>query len=796
MGIGRRAFLQFIGGTIAGTLLSPLPWRLAEDTAIWTQNWSWRPSPERGDISEVVTICQFCRGSCRLSARLVNGHRAIMLKGANAGGICPLGASGLQFLYAPYRISQPLRQTVRRGEPRGFKPISWKEAIAELTDALRSLIDAGKPYSLALITGQNASSMFQLWKQFFTAYGSPNFFSMPDWVDSQKMASFLMFGQEAPISFALERATYVLSFGAGLLEGWGSPVRMHALYNKWNTETPGMPRTKIIQIDPRASLSASKAHRWVAINPGTEPLLALAIAHVLITSQLYDKDFVSNWVFGFDKWTDESGIEHKGFKDLVIENYSPDRVSEKVGIPPKEIEDLAMEFGRQKHAVAIWGRGKGDNPECVYHDMAFMALNLLVGNFRPDGLISLAPQVPLGPLPEIPPRESSFPGFEEKRLDLVDDEGSGPPFAGNAVHSFLDAISKRHGYTIDLLLVHEANPAYCLEENSLYLHAIEEIPKVVSFSSYMDETAALADLILPNHCVLERWDDVIGVSPLSFACYTVSAPILKPQLDTRHTGDLLINIAKKVSRRLAKALPWKGYEEFLRYRVKGLAASRKGAVFAPSEDELGRSNKISTPNYRDDEDLWGKLASGFFWYDVPDSLLNMLKTPSGKIELACQAIKLPPDAAKDILYVPHFLSFTPSGSEEKYPLFLSTYQILTLSDGYFPNPPFMNKLLPDDLLRKKDLFVDINPATARRYGLEEGSRVRLRTPRGEAVVRVHITSAARPGWVFIVKGLGHTAYDEYIAGKGVNANNLIEVQLDPLTGVGISWVTRAQLQKL
>ena len=127
MNFGRRAFLQFAAGAVGGTLLSPMPWQLAGDSARWSQNWSWRPSPERGEITKVPGACTLCEGGCAIQAHLVNGNRAIFIEGNPAnpltrGGICALGASGLQFLYAPYRIAQPMKQTKSRGDTSGFQP--------------------------------------------------------------------------------------------------------------------------------------------------------------------------------------------------------------------------------------------------------------------------------------------------------------------------------------------------------------------------------------------------------------------------------------------------------------------------------------------------------------------------------------------------------------------------------------------------------------------------------------------------------------------------------------------------
>ena len=141
------------------------------------------------------------------------------------------------------------------------------------------------------------------------------------------------------------------------------------------------------------------------------------------------------------------------------------------------------------------------------------------------------------------------------------------------------------------------------------------------------------------------------------------------------------------------------------------------------------------------------------------------------------------------------IPLAPSGDEKDYPLLLLSYRMLSLSDQFLANPPFMTKTLCDDLLQGQDLFLALHPQTARAQGFSAGDRARLKTPQGEVAVRIHVSQGARPGALFIVQGLGHTAYDEYIQNKGVNANEIIEVQMDPLTGLATTWATRAQLRR-
>ncbi len=391
MNSGRRAFLQFAAGAIGGTLLSPLPWQLAGDTARWSQNWSWRPSPERGEVTKVASICTMCPGGCPIQARLVNGNRAILIEGnptnpLTGGGICALGASGLQFLYAPYRIPQPMKQQKGRGNISGFQPVSWDEALGELGKKLGQMKADGKSQELAAIISNRQSSMDVLWRQFFTAYGSPGLFRMPSATDGLKFAAELTTGISQPFAFALGNAEYVLSFGANLFEGAGTPALVLAAVPQW-TEA----RTKLVQVESRCSLTASRADRFLAVRPGKEALLAMGIAHLMVAGGTYDADFIKNNVSGFEDWTEEStGKTHQGFKGLVSSaEYSPEEVAAKTGLEADQIREVAREFAERPKALAIWAIGQPDSANGAYHQLVFTALNILKGNLKPNGLLSL-----------------------------------------------------------------------------------------------------------------------------------------------------------------------------------------------------------------------------------------------------------------------------------------------------------------------------------------------------------------------------------------------------------------------
>jgi anaerobic selenocysteine-containing dehydrogenase len=108
----------------------------------------------------------------------------------------------------------------------------------------------------------------------------------------------------------------------------------------------------------------------------------------------------------------------------------------------------------------------------------------------------------------------------------------------------------------------------------------------------------------------------------------------------------------------------------------------------------------------------------------------------------------------------------------------------------------LTKLIFDFELKGNDSFVEINPKTAADMGLKEGDRVSLETERGTLNVRVHLTGAARPNVVFIPTGLGHTSFDSFIKGKGVNVNEILVSQQNKVTGLATWWGTRVKILKI
>ena len=778
MKLDRRTFIElsvgFSVGAGAGILLSPVNWKLMDDMTIWSQE-LWPRSqlgglkgqlPQRGEVTHVDSVCTLCPGGCGITVRKV-GDRATKIEGragypVNDGGICILGAAGLQLLYGPWRVPGPLRRAGQRGAGQ-WEQVSWEEAIAEAVKKLAALRGEGNAHTVACMLGSDRGTVPQLFARFMKAFGSPNLMRTATAEDTYELTLGLMQGVTSSVGYDLERANFILSFGSGLIEGWGSPVRVIKAHSIWRSANV-KERATVVQIEPRLSNTAAKADRWYPINPGTEGALALGLAHVIIKESLYDDNFIRNHTFGFENGTDATGKGYMGFKRLVLTKYTPEAVSRMTGLSSSKIINLARAFARAKYPLAVWGRGKGTMPGSVYECMAVHALNALVGNINRPGGVWAGPTAATQGWPEVSQDVTAWSGCSMPRLD-----GAGTkryPLTGHRPERLFQMASEKPG-AVEALLVHEADPYYTTLDSQAVARAFENIPFVVSFSSYMDETAHHADLILPNHHYLERWEDCPTPVGLQKPLLGLLRPVVAPQFDTKHAGDTLMTIARALGGTIANAFPWEDYEGLLK------------ETLADQWDTLEETGYVEQAGY------------------TPPAWEQAFGTPSGKFEFYVSAFdQVGMTMRKDVGYLPHYEPVKPEGDAALYPLVLIPTDLMRLADGPVGNPPFCTKTLEETELKGNDLFVEVNPETAADHGLSEGQYATLETPKDTAKVLVHLFEGIMPGVIGIPKGLGHTGYDDYLAGKGVNANSLLGVVEDPISGLCATWGIRAKLTRV
>jgi anaerobic selenocysteine-containing dehydrogenase len=722
MKIDRRSFLALSAGGAVGTALSPLPWKLQDDVAIWSTMWPWTPWPPDGANTFVNSVSTLCADGCGVTVRKV-GARAVKIEGmagypTNEEGICNLCSAGLQKLYGPTRVLAPLKRVGDRGQGQ-WSRISWDAALREVAEQLGEIRESGTPEAVVCLSGRSAGTLAALWERFMTAYGSPNCMSTSSMMDAYALTLKMMHGVDAQAGFDLEGADFILSFGCGLIEGWGHTVRSIRANSLWKEK-----KAVVKQIEPRLSNTAAKADQWILITPGTEEILALGLAHVIIKESLYNEKFIDRHAHGFDS-----------FREFALDAYSPGNVANHTGIEPSTIVSLAREFAQAKHPLALCGRGQGLIPGSQGQYVAVHALNALVGNLnRPGGVWAM-------------PR-ADYINWATPDIDAV-------AKAGNQQDALSRVLLATASEKIKALLVHEANPYFTLPGGRATREALDRIPFIVSFATQMDETATHADLILPDLSHLERYDDVPSASGFNRPLIGLARPVVEPLGDLRHTGDVILQLAAALGGSVAASMPWENYQTCLKTTLAG---------------------------------KWANMEKEGYWIDKrfqPEDWTTAFQTASGKFEFANDRLN----------YSDLFSGVKAEGDADQFTYTLIAYDSVRIANGNVASPPFLIKTISDTILQDPHLFVEINAQSASQAGFREGDLATLNTPVGRATVRVHLSSRIGPGLLAIPRGLGHTAYDEFIAGKGINAHDLMTAVEDPVSGLDAAWGIRASLMK-
>jgi anaerobic selenocysteine-containing dehydrogenase len=734
--------------------------------------------------------------------------RAVKIEGNplnpnNQGRLCPRGQAGLQILYNPDRIKGPLRRVGERGSGQ-WQSISWDEAFRLVADKLRELREKGQSHSLVFMHGAKPGPMQDLIARFCQAFGTPNVVEVSSSDGSSPLVNYLMQGWRAPAGYDWESTNYLLSFGTPLLEAWQPSVRMLRAYSRLRRGRPGV-RAKIVQIEPRFSITAAKADEWIPINPGTEGALALSMARVIIEEGLYDREFIENHTFGFEDWTDEDGNEHIGFKTLVLKGYSPGTVSAVTGIPMETIKRVAREFAATKPAVAIGEVGWQTNG--LFTQMAIHALNALVGSIDVPGGVVKQEVPPFAPWPDPVEDGLTERGLSKPRLDRAGTARY--PLANGVYQALPESILADDPYPANAILLYQANPLFCSPDPDRFYRAFQKVPLIVSFSPFMDDSTSFADLVLPDHVYLEKWVSDVLLPSLGYPVLGLGQPVVQPLYDTKDTGDVLIELARELGGAVAQSFPWPSFEELLRFSLRGIFEAERGSIRAESFgqfwDEFQERGVWSASPYRFGE--WERVLttpSGKFEFYSQNLKHNLEALAEGEavqkgtaaeeeLEKILQGLGL--QARGDELYMPHYESPTWVGEESEYPFHLNVYQLMALYDGRVANSPWLQEIAGLHIKEMWGNWVEINPETARELGIADGDLVWVESPLGRIQTRARLYPGAMPEVVNMPLGQGHTAYGRWAKGRGTNPKRIIGNEYDYLGGLAAWSSTRVRIYK-
>ena len=494
MGIDRRNFLKLVGVSATAPMVGCASESVEKIIPYVIQPEDIVP----GVATYYATTCRECPAGCGMLIRTREG-RAVKAEGnpshpINAGALCARGQASLQGLYNPDRIRQPLV----RDATGALQPVSWEQAEQILVEKLHTLQTAGQINKIAVLTGQLADSSHRLIEAWLDVFDSQRWVMYePFSYESLRQASQICFGQASLPRYAIDKAKFLISFGADFLETWRSPVEYAKAFGKMHSgDQPGT----FVQVEPRLSQTGANADVWVRIQPGTEAFLALGMARIILQIILEEKQ--------------TSAVPSSESEKLsaLLQPYTLDRVSALTGVPTWRIQGLARDFSAQPQSLALGGGVAAHSREDTASQVAVLLLNYVAGNIGQTVLFEA--------------NESS--GHSARQIGQYT--------------SLQSLISSMEDGDVPLLLFAHTNPIFSAPQAGGFASALKKVPFVVSFSSFFDETTEHADLVLPDHTPLESWGDS---SPRP-GVHSLMQPVMAPVFDTKAMGDVLIAVATRV----------------------------------------------------------------------------------------------------------------------------------------------------------------------------------------------------------------------------------------------------------
>ena len=511
----------------------------------------------RGDDVYYATLARPNTGVESVLVRVMQG-RAKKIEGnpdypMSRGKHSAQAEATLQELYHPDRIATPLRRVGERGSGE-FESISWDEALNELAGKLSEYMD--KPDSVAMITAPLRGALGTVVDRFAENYGARRFsFEAVDQT-VVRTAFNRMYGQNRLPSFDVQNAHYVLSFGADFLSHWHAPLHYNWQYGEFRGETGG--RGKLVQIEPRFSLTAANADKWVYVNPGTEGVLAIAIAKAILENGDGDLDMMA------------------ALKETINARALPmNTVEELTGVKADVIETIAHDFAANQPGVAIGGGLAAAQTNGLYNMTAVYMLNALVGNVGKKGGVIFNPPAPI---PNVVSTAPANPLMEFQRF----------------------ADEMRRG-EVNAVLVRGVDPAHGTPASMQFGRSMREnVAFIASFSNFMDETTLQADLVLPDQATLESWGDDVPEPGPGYEAVAMQQPVVMPFVEGRAFGDVLLTLVEEMAGRMTRNMPWANMQEAVRSVAQ----------------ELWIKNRGSIQQYENFEEFWVAVLQRGGWWDT------------------------------------------------------------------------------------------------------------------------------------------------------------------------------------
>jgi anaerobic selenocysteine-containing dehydrogenase len=702
---------------------------------------TWKPS-----------LCTLCSAGCGLIVRVMqgeaevvhNGQRGLMQMGlakklegnpnhpVNRGKLCARGQAGLQVLYHPDRLRSPLKRTGARGSGQ-FQEVTWDAAMAELLAHLSELRSSNEAASLAFLSRPLRGQRRELVERFLNAFGAPPPVAYEPLDEAVlRQANLASFGRAELPTLDLARADYLLAFGADFLGTWNSPVAQSIGYGEMRQGRLGR-RGRFVQIESRMSQTGANADEWIPCRPGTEGVLALGIAHIILADKSFSHDAHTRAPALIAGWADG------------LPEYSPENVEKQTGVSAATIAHLAHDLTHSGLAAAIVGGAPLAHTNGLFNALAVNALEALIdANHNQPALLSFTPEPP-------------FAGSAPRKTSA---QGS---FA--AINAFSQSILQGQPHAPKVLLLDNANPVFGAPPGARVREAIAKVPYIASFGNFLDETSIHADLILPDHAPLESWLDDIPGWGASVMVASLAPPAVQPLHNTRAMPDVILDLGRRLGDKVAAALPWKSYDEMLR------------AAFAPLRKQASGSVEA-----KDDDEFWSKVQQQGGWWSVASSTNTKAAATTAPVAAAAR----PPAKIAE----PQF-----DGAAADFPFYFLPYASQAFRDGSLAHLPWLQEM-PDVLTSAMwSSWVELNPKTAERLKILPGELVEITSQHGSVRAPAVPSPGIAPDLIAMPIGQGHENFTRY-ATRGANPLGILAPLTESETG-SLAWAaTRVKLARI
>ena len=676
---------------------------------------------------EVYSLCFMCTVRCPIKVYVENDEVKWIEGNPHVAGmegsLCPKGAAGIALLNDHERVQTPMIRTGPRGSGQ-WKNATWDEALDMVAEKLKGIIEKYGGQSVAF--GERTNLSTHVSKTFMKAIGSPNHFTHDALCKgSVNTACRSLFGYtDADMGMDYKNTKHIVLYGRNLFEA----IEVKAVNNLMDALENG---AKITYIDPRVTVTATKAHRYWMIRPGTDLALNYALINVIVNERLYDKEYVDRWVLGL------SALQ------AFIQPYTPEWAEKETGIPAQEIVSLAREVSQDKPSVIFHFGYRGSHYTTeIYMRRSIMILNSLMGSVEAKGgfFFKKGPGE-VGAKPARKVTEQKFPKVDLPRFDQVGTPKLPLPDPNHGMAQMLpSAILNEDPYPLKALFINRLEPIMSIPDANTTKKALDKLDLLVTIDINYSDIAWFSDVILPESTYLERTDCIQqanGLKPQMF----LRRQAVNPRYDTRESAMILKQIGERIG--IGQYFHYDTMEDLVRRQLEGTGFSLE------------------------DFETKGFVAftdKQIFW-DRKEGL--KLKTPSGKIEFVSSLLE---DKG-----FKSFPDYEPVASPPENQFRLVTGRCALHTHVSTQNNPYLNERVSENLLW-------INKKKASGLGINDGDVVEVSSAQGSGQLKAFVTELIHPEAAFMLHGFGHqAAMATRSFGRGV-ADSVLEENVSDMIG--------------